>query len=187
MTGGAALVESLAAHEVEVVFGISGTHNLGIYAHLGIQHISPRHEQGAGFAADGYARATGKPGVCIITSGPGILNAATAAAQAYSDSVPILLISPGPPADHPGRGPGMLHEVRDQTGAMETVTAGSHRVLSVGEISLAVAQAFAEMTSGRRRPRHLEIPFDLLDAVADIRIIDPVAITGRRRTQSSRR
>jgi thiamine pyrophosphate-dependent acetolactate synthase large subunit-like protein len=177
MTGGTALVESLAAHGVEVVFGIPGTHNLGIYASLGIEHVSPRHEQGAGFAADGYARVTGKPGVCLTTSGPGVLNAATAAAQAYSDSVPILLISPGPPTTHPGRGTGMLHEVRDQSGAMAAVTAGSHQVRSVAEIPIAVAQAFAEMTSGRPRPLHLEIPFDLLDAAADVRIVDPVQVS----------
>ena len=65
----------------DVVWGIPGTHNLEIYAHLpgaGIRHVSPRHEQGAGFAADGYARVTGRPGVCIMTSGPAMLNAATA-------------------------------------------------------------------------------------------------------------
>jgi thiamine pyrophosphate-dependent acetolactate synthase large subunit-like protein len=98
-------------------------------------------------------RMTGKPGICVTTSGPGILNAATAAAQAYSDSVPVLLISPGPPTGHPGRGSGMLHEVRDQTAAMEAVTAGSHRVQSVDEIPLAVAQAFADMFFGMPR-RH---------------------------------
>ncbi|MEV4312674.1 thiamine pyrophosphate-dependent enzyme [Actinocrispum sp. NPDC049592] len=175
LTGGAVLVESLAAHGVEVVFGIPGTHNLGIYASLGIRHVSPRHEQGAGFAADGYARASGKPGVCLTTSGPGVLNAATAAAQAYSDSVPMLIVSPGPPTDHPGHWTGMLHEVRSQQGAMAAVTAGSHRVRSVGEISSAVAQAFAAMAA-RPHPRHIEIPYDLLDSPADVRIVDPVKI-----------
>jgi thiamine pyrophosphate-dependent acetolactate synthase large subunit-like protein len=174
LTGGAALVESLAAHGVEVVFGIPGTHNLGIYAHLGIRHVSPRHEQGAGFAADGYARATGRPGVCLTTSGPAVLNAATAAAQAYSDSVPVLFVSPGPPTDHPGHWTGILHEVRSQTAAMEAVTAGSHRVTTVAEIPVAVAQAFAAMTSGRPRPRHIEIPYDLLDRVESVSIVAPV-------------
>jgi len=173
LTGGAAIVESLAAHGVEVVFGIPGTHNLGIYAHLGIRHVSPRHEQGAGFAADGYARATGRPGVCLTTSGPAVLNAATAAAQAYSDSVPVLFVSPGPPTDHPEHWTGILHEVRSQTAAMEAVTAGSHRVTSVAEIPVAVAQAFAAMTSGRPRPRHIEIPYDLLDRVESVSIVAP--------------
>ncbi|RZQ62007.1 thiamine pyrophosphate-binding protein [Amycolatopsis suaedae] len=179
VTGAAALVRSLVAHGVELVFGIPGTHNLGIYAELGrhgVRHVSPRHEQGAGFAADGYARVTGRPGVCLTTSGPAILNAATAAAQAYSDSVPVLLISPGEPLTHPGRGNGLLHEVRDQTAAMAAVTAGSHRVTSVEEIPVAVAQVFAEMSAGRPRPWHLEIPLDLIDAVADVPVVEPVAV-----------
>lgn len=71
----------------------------------------------------------------------------------------------------------MLHEVRDQTGAMEAVTVGSHRVQSVREIPLAVAQAFADMSCGRPRPRHLESPFDLLDTVAEVRIVNPDVIT----------
>ncbi|HEV3375762.1 MAG TPA: thiamine pyrophosphate-binding protein, partial [Thermoleophilaceae bacterium] len=68
ITGGELVVRSLAAHGVELVFGIPGTHNLELYAHLdrhGIRHVSPRHEQGAGYAADGYARASGRPGVAV--------------------------------------------------------------------------------------------------------------------------
>src|ERR1700733_15619695 len=97
MSAGALTVRSLERHGVEVVFGIPGTHNLPIYAALSdgpIRHITPRHEQGAGYAADAYARATGRPGVCIVTTGPGILNVAAAAGTAYADSVPVLLISP---------------------------------------------------------------------------------------------
>src|SRR5215216_439656 len=100
LTGGEVVVRSLAAHGVEVVFGIPGTHNLELYAQLArhaIRHVSPRHEQGAGYAADGYARASGRVGVALVTSGPATLNAAAAIGQAYSDSVPVLLISPGMP------------------------------------------------------------------------------------------
>ena len=165
MTGGAAVARALAAHGVELVWGIPGTHNLEIYAHLtasGIRHVLPRHEQGAGFAADGFARVTGRPGVCVTTSGPAVLNAATALGQAYSDSVPVLLVSAGMPLRRPGRGAGHLHETRDLTGALEGVVGVSHRVGSVEEIPVAVAQAFATMTSGRPRPQHIEIPFDVL-------------------------
>ena len=105
MTSGALVVRRLERHGVEVVFGIPGTHNLPIYAALAdgpIRHITPRHEQGAGYAADGYARASGRPGVVITTTGPGVLNAATAAAQAWSDSVPLLLIAPGMPLGSSG-------------------------------------------------------------------------------------
>ncbi|MGI5350296.1 5-guanidino-2-oxopentanoate decarboxylase [Streptomyces sp. CA-250714] len=179
LTGGEALVAALRAHGADTVFGIPGTHNLAVYAALsryGIRHIAPRHEQGAGFAADGWARASGKPGVCVTTTGPALLNAATAAAQAYSDSVPVLLVSPGMPLRHPGRGNGYLHELKDQSAALDAVVAYSHRVTSVGEIPLAVAHAYAAMATGRPRPVHLEIPLDLLDDRAPARVVPPVPV-----------
>ncbi|MET3920219.1 5-guanidino-2-oxopentanoate decarboxylase [Arthrobacter sp. UYEF20] len=178
MTGGEALVAGLAEHGVDTIFGIPGTHNLSAYAALakyGITHISPRHEQGAAYAADGFARTTGRPGIVLTTTGPAILNAAAAAAQAYSDSVPVLFISPGLPLRHPGRGNGMLHEVKDQSAAMASLVAYSHRVTSVEEIPLAVAQAFAAMSTGRPRPVHLEIPLDLLDESAEVVLVKPVS------------
>ena len=178
VTGGEALVAGLAAHGVDTIFGIPGTHNLAAYAAMpkyGINHVSPRHEQGAGYAADGYARSSGRPGVVLTTTGPAILNAAAAAAQAYSDSIPVLFISPGMPLAHPGRGNGLLHEIKDQGAALAAVVAYSHRVTSVAEIPLAVAQAFAAMATGRPRPVHLEIPLDLLDEVAEVTVVPPVA------------
>ena len=120
-TGGRAVARALEAHGVDVVWGIPGTHNLELYAGLaeaGIRHLSPRHEQGAAFAADGYARVTGRVGVCVTTSGPAVLNAATALGQAYSDSVPVLLVAAGMPVRHPGLGNGELHETKDLIGAM---------------------------------------------------------------------
>jgi thiamine pyrophosphate-dependent acetolactate synthase large subunit-like protein len=176
-SGGRALAEALAAHGVDTVWGIPGTHNLEIYAHLpraGIRHVSPRHEQGAGFAADGYARVTGRPGVCITTSGPATLNVATALGQAYSDSVPVLAVSAGMPLRNPGRGHGELHETKDQRGALDAIVRYSHRVTSVPEIPAAVAQAFAAMTSGRPRPVHLEIPLDVLEEHAEVEIVEPI-------------
>lgn len=182
MTGGEALVAALAAHGVDTIFGIPGTHNLTVYAAMerhGIRHVSPRHEQGAGYAADGYARSSGRPGVCLTTTGPAILNAAAAAAQAYSDSVPVLFVSPGMPLRHPGRGNGLLHEVKDQSAAMAAVLGRSHRVTSVEEIPLAVAQAWTDLVSGRPRPVHLEIPLDLLEEQADVTVPGPVPAAAR--------
>jgi thiamine pyrophosphate-dependent acetolactate synthase large subunit-like protein len=179
VTGGQAVTQALAAHGVDVVWGIPGTHNLEIYAHLpgaGIRHVSPRHEQGAGYAADGYARVTGRPGVCVMTSGPAMLNAATALAQAYSDSVPVLAVSAGMPLRHPGRGNGELHETKDQRAALEAIVAYSHRVTSVPEIPVAVAQAFAAMTSGRPRPVHLEIPLDVLEEHGEAQVVPPLRV-----------
>jgi acetolactate synthase-1/2/3 large subunit len=177
-TGGEAVARSLAAHGVDLVWGIPGTHNLAIYAALpasGIRHVLPRHEQGAAFAADGYARVTGRPGVCVTTSGPAVLNAATALGQAYSDSVPVLLVSPGMPLDHPAGGNGELHETKDLGAAMNGVIAASRRVTSVAEIPVAIAEAFAALTSGRPRPRHVEVPLDLLEARAPATPVAPIA------------
>lgn len=111
--GGAAVVESLAAHGVDTIFGIPGTHNLELYRHFGgngIRAVTPRHEQGAGYAAEAYARVSGRPGVVVTTSGPGLTNAMTAAATAYAESQPMLLLSPGMPTGAEGRDLGQLHE-----------------------------------------------------------------------------
>ncbi|HKD96550.1 MAG TPA: thiamine pyrophosphate-binding protein, partial [Micromonosporaceae bacterium] len=167
-TGGRLVVDALVAHGVDTVFGIPGTHNLEIYRALhgsGIRHVTPRHEQGAGYAADGYARTTGRPGVAIVTTGPALLNIAAAVGQAYSDSVPVLVISPGMPTDHvPGTG--LLHETKDQSAALAAVAARSHRVASLAEVAPAVARAFADFATDRPRPVHIEIPYDLLAASA---------------------
>ncbi|MFF2518453.1 5-guanidino-2-oxopentanoate decarboxylase [Streptomyces sp. NPDC058086] len=167
LTGGEALVRALAAHDVTQAFGIPGTHNLEIYRHLaayGIRHTTPRHEQGAGYAADGYARVTGHPGVVITTTGPALLNVTAAVGQAYSDSVPLLVVSPGMPLRHPRLATGLLHEMRSQTEALRGVAAFSHRVSSVAEIGAAVARAFTLFRTRRPRPVHLEVPLDLLTA-----------------------
>ncbi|MGW1892772.1 thiamine pyrophosphate-binding protein [Streptomyces sp. NPDC002004] len=184
MTGGEAVVRALAAHGVRTVFGIPGTHNLEIHRHLhpyGVRHVTPRHEQGAGYAADAYARVSGRPGVAITTTGPALLNIAAAVGQAYSDSVPLLVVSPGMPLRHPRLSTGLLHEMRSQTEALRGVAAVSHRVSSADEIGAAVARAFTLFTSGRPRPVHIEVPLDLLDApepVGPVRLGPPLAPVG---------
>ncbi|WP_211240926.1 5-guanidino-2-oxopentanoate decarboxylase [Hamadaea tsunoensis] len=182
MTGGATLVASLAAHKVDTVFGIPGTHNLEIYRHLAsskIRHVTPRHEQGAGYAADGYARTSGRPGVAVVTSGPGLLNIATAVAQAYSDSVPVLVVSPGAPLRHPHRGNGALHEMIDAQRALSGVVRDAYRVTSHAELTVTIAQIFAGFLAERPRPVHVEIPLDLLDEPAEVTIAGPLRVRRR--------
>lgn len=167
LTGGAQLARALKAEGITRVFGIPGTHNLEIFAQLsahGIDIISPRHEQGAGYMADGAARTTGEVNVVVTTTGPAVLNALTALLQAFTDSVPVLLICPGVPLTHPGRGNGLLHEVRDQAAALRAVLTEVHRVTSPGEVSLAVGQTLTAMSAGRTRPAAIEIPLDLVEA-----------------------
>lgn len=183
MSGGETLVASLVAHKVDTVFGIPGTHNLEIYRHLRaakIRHVTPRHEQGAGYAADGYARTSGRPGVALVTTGPAVLNLAAALAQAYSDSVPVLAIAPGMPLRHPQRGNGLLHEMRDQRGALARIVRHAHRVSSHDELTEAVAQIFADFSAERPRPAYLEIPLDLLGEQGEVAIAMPIRVARRR-------
>jgi acetolactate synthase-1/2/3 large subunit len=173
LTGGDVVVASLAAHGVELVFGIPGTHNLPIYAALerhGIRHISPRHEQGAGYAADGYARVCGRPGVVITTTGPALMNAATAAGQAQSDSVPQLVIAPGMPRAHPAASTGYLHEMPSQVVAMSGVVERSVRVTTHAELAAELADAFVAFRRERPRARFVEVPLDLLAEAAEVAI-----------------
>ncbi|MFI0264642.1 thiamine pyrophosphate-binding protein [Streptomyces sp. NPDC017056] len=165
-TGGRLLVDTLAGLGVDTVFGIPGIDNLEIFRHLGrsgIRVVTPRHEQGAGYAAHGYARVTGRPGVVLTTAGPGLLNAAAAAGQAYSDSVPVLFLSAGPPVGQPP-GDGLLHEVKDQSGAMDAICAWSLRATDAGLLKELPARAFHEFATRRPRPVHIEIPADVLAA-----------------------
>src|SRR5882672_12281745 len=131
-TVGEALITLLEAHGVDTVFGIPGVHTVDLYRGLArsrIRHITPRHEQGAGFMADGYARAGGRPAACFIITGPGLTNIATALGQAYADSVPILVLSSVNNTRDLALGEGRLHELPSQRGLMEGLTAFSHTLL----------------------------------------------------------
>ncbi|MGH9302951.1 MAG: 5-guanidino-2-oxopentanoate decarboxylase [Acidimicrobiales bacterium] len=176
MTGGQAVVDSLVANGVEVVFGIPGTHSLSIYRHLGksgIRHVTPRHEQGAGYGADGYARSSGKPGVCLVTTGPGVTNISTALGQAFSDSIPLLVVSPGLPFSVEGGDHGYLHETKSQSGATSCIAAWSHRARSQQDLADAIGRAFGYFEAGRPRPVHIEAPLDVLEQVSFVEDIIP--------------
>jgi thiamine pyrophosphate-dependent acetolactate synthase large subunit-like protein len=164
--GGAAVVETLAAHGVDTIFGIPGTHNLELYRHFGkagIRAVTPRHEQGAGYAAEAYARVTGRPGIVVTTTGPGLTNAMTAAATAYAESQPMLVLSSGLPTGTEGRDLGQLHEAKNPSAAMDQLVRWSRRVRSADEAAAAVTEAFGTFTGRRPRPVHIEIPVDVLE------------------------
>ncbi|MEU4326690.1 5-guanidino-2-oxopentanoate decarboxylase [Nonomuraea dietziae] len=170
LTGAAAVVGALRSNGVETVFGIPGTHNLELYRQLAssdIRHVAPRHEQGGGYAADAYARVSGRPGVCVTTSGPGLTNIATAAATAYADSVPLLVISPGAPLGQDRADVGWLHEVKDQRAAMDALYDRSVRVSSPAQAAAVIHETFARWRVERPRPVHLELPLDVLESPWD--------------------
>ncbi|MGE8066920.1 5-guanidino-2-oxopentanoate decarboxylase [Pseudomonas sp. NPDC089569] len=165
-----ALVQLLEGYGVENVFGIPGVHTVELYRGLHgsrLKHISPRHEQGAGFMADGYARASGKPGVCFIITGPGMTNILTAMGQAYADSVPMLVISTCNRREHLRLGHGHLHELPDQRAMVAGVCAFSHTLQHPDQLPEVLARAFALFGCTRPRPVHIEIPLDVLEMPAD--------------------
>ena len=165
LTCGEALMGLLADYGVDTVFGMPGTHTVELYrgiARSEIRHVQCRNEQGAGLMADGYARATGKPGVCTIVTGPGVTNASTAIAQAYCDSVPMLVLSGACHTQTLGKGWGTTHELDDQSAVTASFTAMSAMVHHPDELPELVARAFAIFNSSRPRPVHLSLPWNVL-------------------------
>ena len=159
------------------MFGIPGIHNLAVYEALcgapGIRLIGARHEQGASFMADGYARAGGRAGVCLCTSGPAVLNAAPGLGTALSDSSPILCVASQIPSAGIGQNKGYLHECRDQLACLRPVTKWCARADTVAEIPGIMREAFAQMLSGRRGPVAVEIPCDIMDAADEVEPVEP--------------
>ncbi len=163
---GIQLMKLLEDYGTEFVFGIPGVHTLELYrgiANSSIRHVTPRHEQSAGFMADGYARATGKVGVCCLITGPGVTNAATPLAQSYSDSVPILAISSVNKTSSLELGQGDLHELNSQSKLSAHFTAFSQTILSTDSVPEVIARAYATFNASRPRPVHVEIPIDLIN------------------------
>ncbi|WP_395449012.1 5-guanidino-2-oxopentanoate decarboxylase [Aminobacter sp. UC22_36] len=169
-TIGEALIDLLEAYGVDTVFGIPGVHTIELYrglARSNIRHVTPRHEQGAGFMADGYARASGRPGVAFVITGPGLTNTITAMAQARADSVPMLVISGVNARATLGKGLGYLHELPDQLGMMHKVALSSRRVTETAELPGAISEAFEIFATARPGPVHIEIPLDVMPLPAD--------------------
>src|SRR5439155_4687923 len=165
MRVGEAVAADLRTLGVDVVFGIPGVHTIELYRGLeraGIRAVTPRHEQGAGFMADGYARVSGRPGVCVLISGPGVTNALTPIAQAWHDSVPVLVVASTTERRFLGRGRGPLHDLPDQAALVGTLGIFSETVLEPDAAPAALRRAWAALRDGRPRPAHLAIPIDVL-------------------------
>ncbi|OLD20380.1 MAG: hypothetical protein AUI91_06920 [Acidobacteria bacterium 13_1_40CM_3_56_11] len=165
VTGGQLLVECLVRRGVEVVFGIPGAHTMAIYdalyRHPKIQHILVRHEQSAALMADGYARTTGKVGVCCVTTGPGVTNASTGLAVAQGDSIPVLLISSQVHSGAAKKRRGLFHAM-DQLALTKPITKWNGRAETPEEIPQRIAEAFQALSKGRPGAGHLEVPLDVL-------------------------
>lgn len=171
LTVGQALVAGLRARGVDTVFGIPGVHTIELYRGLagsGIRHVTPRHEAGAGFMADGYARATGRPGVAFVITGPGLTNALTPMGQARADSIPMLVVSGVNPVATFGQGHGYLHELPDQQALAAQVAVRSLRITRADEVGEVLDAAWAVFTGGRPGPVHIEVPRDVMACPAEL-------------------
>ena len=175
------MVKSLVNEGVEVVFGIPGIQVYGIVAGLRdepeIQMITTRHEQATTYMADGYARASGKPGVALVVPGMGLYNAASGLTNAYSRSSPVLLIAGQVPRGAMGKNLGAVHEVADQPGTVRPVTKWHRQASRPREVPDAVFEAFRRMRTGRPRPVLIEMPPEAGVEREDIKLRDPARIS----------
>ena len=163
------LLSLLDLHGIEVAFGVPGIHTVELYRTLSahrLRHVTPRHEQGAGFMAYGYAFATGRPAACFLITGPGLLNAATAVAEAHSESLPMFVVASGNRRAELGMRGGALHETLDQHAVERQIAGDAHLLLDPDNLDRIVARAFAGFAVSRPRPFCLQVPRDLLGQAA---------------------
>lgn len=163
MTGAEIFVRSLIEEGVEVVFGYPGGATIGIYDALvdlsDIKHVLVRHEQGATHAAEGYAKATGKPGVTLVTSGPGATNTVTGIADAYMDSIPIVVFTGQVPLKLIGND---AFQEADIVGITRPITKHNYLVKDVRDLARIIKEAFYIATTGRPGPVLVDLPKDVM-------------------------
>lgn len=184
MTGGQALVAALTRQGIETIFALPGVQLDWAFDALydsqdTIRIVHTRHEQATSYMADGYARTTGRVGVCLVVPGPGLLNASAGLATAYSCNSPVLCIAGQIQSDLIERGRGMLHEIPHQLEMVRSVTKWAGRAMAPGEVPGLVAEAFRQLGTGRTRPVEIEIPPDVLQAQADVAPADVVGAPQR--------
>lgn len=176
-TVAALVIGRLSSLGVDTVFGIPGTHNLELFRAMheaGIRVITAHHEQGLGYAADGYSRVTGRPAVLVTTTGPGITNATTALATSLAASVPVLAIAPGVPESVHRAAVGWLHELPSQIDHVATLIP-SRRALTATDALEFIDETFNRWSTQRRTPAYLEIPLDILESEVSSTDIGPAS------------
>ncbi len=180
MTGGQALAQSLKLEGIETIFALPGIQlDYAVDAlweerdHFKIVHT--RHEQATAYMADGFARTTGEIGTSLVVPGPGLLNAAAGLSTAYACSSPVLCVSGQIQSDQIGLGRGALHEINNQLETISSVVKHAERAMTPQEIPGMVHRAIRELQTGRPRPVEIEVPPDVLGAVADVTLMEPEA------------
>jgi len=179
ITGAEIFLEALKREGVKTIFALPGGVVLKIFDVLhqqkDIEVILTRHEQGAGHMAEGYAKATGKPGVCLITSGPGMTNVVTALADAYMDSVPMVCFTGQVPTALIGND---AFQEADNIGLSRPCTKYNFLVKDVNDLAQSIKEAFYIATTGRPGPVLVDIPKDISMDKADFKYPDSVSIRG---------
>jgi acetolactate synthase-1/2/3 large subunit len=178
LTGGQALVQSIKREGVDTIFGLPGVQLDWAFDALyeeqdSIHVIHTRHEQATSYMADGYARATGKVGTCLVVPGPGVLNAGAGLSTAYACSSPVLCLTGQINSQLIGVGRGELHEIPNQLELFSSVTKWAARAMTPAEIPGLVREAFKQLRSGRPRPVALEIPPDVLAMRGEVELLEP--------------
>jgi len=188
MTGGQALVASLLRQGIDTIFGLPGVQLDGAFDALydaqkngDVRILHTRHEQGAAYMADGYARVTGDIGTCMVVPGPGLLNAAAALSTAYACNQPVLCVTGQIQSDKIEGGRGLLHEIPNQLTMVRSVTKHAERAIVPSEIPGLVDRAVRSLWDGRIRPVEIEVPPDTLFAKEDVQLL--TAAPGRQRMQ----
>ena len=183
ITGAEALLKSLEKEGVDIIFGIPGGVLIPIYDALfkqdKIKHILMRHEQSAAHAADGYARATGKVGVCMATSGPGATNLVTGIANAYMDSVPMVALTGQVVTSVLGTD---AFQEADITGITLPIVKHSYLIKDVNELPIVIKEAFHIASTGRPGPVLIDIPKDVTTAMIDFKYPDKLELPGYKPT-----
>ena len=179
-TGGEALVDALIAHGVDTVFGLPGAQTYGLFdalhrAQPGVRTIGARHEQACSYMAFGFARSTGRPSVCTVVPGPGILNAGAGLLTAWGCNQPVLCLTGQVPKSFLDQGRGHLHEMADQLATVSGFTKWAARVEHPAQAPGLVAEAFRQMRQGRPGPAVLEMPWDVFTQRAAISPVAPYA------------
>lgn len=177
MTGGDAMIAGLHRWNVDTVFGVPGVQLDEFFDGMArgggdIRLIHTRHEQGAAYMAFGYAMVTGRPGVCAVVPGPGVLNAGAALATAYACNARVLFLTSTVNSAMIDRHQGALHEIKDQTNLLRNLTKWSARATHVNEIPELLDEAFRQLLTGRAQPVALEVPPDILAQTAMLRYPD---------------
>ena len=178
MTGGQAVVASLEAQGVDTVFGIISVHTLDLFDALfdrqdAVRFIGGRLELGCGYMADGYARATGRPGVILTSTGPGAADSVGAMGEAYFSASSILQVTTNVEAEFVGSGKMATHETKDQLGMFAAVTDWNARISQIESIPDHFVEAFVRFRERRPRPVELEVPTDLLGRSAEVEVLQP--------------